>query len=216
LSAIPFAVFEVQPSTSLLTRYAAILHLTILVIPFVWVRLVSPSQDCLFVSVGQRLNHSAFSKTLTMLDILKKQNDLIFDLRTQIDNLEMVRLNEPKRTESQELSNVKSQHNELRERLKAELQKQQKELRTMRRVVDREMAKCTRQEDLTKMRQQITYAERKILSIDISVSGLESRVRSKLMESVDDRLSTFQSNLTETLLAQPLDSCTIETKVGQN
>eukprot|EP00493_Phyllostaurus_siculus_P017942 UN18220 len=75
----------------------------------------------------------------------------------------------------------------------------------MRRVVDREMAKCTRQEDLTKMRQQITYAERKILSIDISVSGLESRVRSKLMESVDDRLSTFQSNLTETLLAQPLD-----------
>jgi len=157
-----------------------------------------------------------FLKYQALLVSLKKQNDLIFDLRTQIDNLEMVRLNEPKRTESQELSNVKSQHNELRERLKAELQKQQKELRTMRRVVDREMAKCTRQEDLTKMRQQITYAERKILSIDISVSGLESRVRSKLMESVDDRLSTFQSNLTETLLAQPLDSCTIETKVGQN
>lgn len=157
-----------------------------------------------------------FLKYQALLVSLNQQNNLISDLRTQIDNLELVRLNEPKRTESQELSNVKSQHNELRERLKAELQKQQKELRTMRRVVDREMAKCTRQEDLTKMRQQITYAERKILSIDISVSGLESRVRSKLMESVDDRLSTFQSNLTETLLAQPLESCTIETKVGQN
>lgn len=154
-----------------------------------------------------------FFKYQSLLMTLNQQNDLITNLNAKVEKLEGSKtVDIPVSTNHQPPELLNKRHDEIKNRLKAELQK---ELRVMRRVLDREMTKFTKLEDLSKMRQQILSIERKILSIDISVSNIEGRIRSKLHKAMETRLSSFESNLTETIFSQPVDNC-ISTKIGKD
>jgi len=135
-----------------------------------------------------------YIKYQSLLLETESQKLVISELKTSVSDL----IRQQNRESEVDLENratnyiTKDSHNELRDRLKAELQK---ELRGLRRVFDREMSKFTSTEDISQMRLEIDQVERKIVSMDVQLSSTEYRIRSKLQKTLEQQILNATENL---------------------